>query len=370
MDHHSAMHAEHITAPAGWIWLVVGFVYLGGIANGMLAWAAIFRVAQSRWTPAVSRVCHAALAFVPVQAVVLVILFVGIGSYVPWVAHPLPAKAAWLNVPFMIVRNLVLLGAFWGLSFLMVRWSLEADAKRSRGEGVAPHDHHRLNAIAVGVVFAYAAAMTVVSYDFVMSLSPEWYSTMFAPYYFCTSLYAALAVIVLIMTRMRENGHARRHLGPQHFQDVGNLMLAFSLFNMGLFFAQYLTIWYGNLPEETFFLLARYAHAPWAPLGWAAFVVGYAIPFVLLQSRYLKRNPRLASMAAVVLLLGVGMERYVLVGPSIEPGPLAAGWAATLIVAVLAALFAPATAAFLIRYPAVSSADEALREMERTDTAL
>jgi Ni/Fe-hydrogenase subunit HybB-like protein len=347
-----------------WLWLLVGFTISTGIANGMLAWAAALRVAQARWAASVTRIGAAAIAFVPVSAAVLVVLLIGVRAYAPWIAHPVPDKAAWLNVQFFVIREIALLGVFWGLSFMMVRWGLSADAKSSRGEEITDSDHHRLNVVACAAIVMYAIASSVVSYDFIMSLSPEWTSTMFAPYFFCTNLYAAMATIIFLAAWLRRPLGLEKTLGPSQFHDMGNLLLAFSLFNMGLFFAQYLTIWYENLPEETHFIILRYYKGPWPYVGWTAFIMGYAVPFIFLQSRKLKENHRLLAPVAFLAIVGVALERYVLIAPSFYPEKSYVDIGIILIPAALFVLLILAIFAFFRRYSPVSSADEALAHME------
>lgn len=359
-----------LTAPVveSWLWLVVWFLVFGGAAQGVLVWAAIFRVAQARWTPAVNRLGHSTIGFLPIVLGILVVLLLGVRSYVPWVWNPLPEKAAWLNIPFMIIRNLAAMALMVLLSFILVRWSLEADAASARGEELSRNLHYRLNSVAVAITIAYPFVFTLISYDFIMSLWPTWFSTMFGPYYFTTNIYMSLAVLVVMGVLLGSHLRVGRYLGPDQFNDLGNLMLGFSLFSMGLFFAQYLTIWYANLPIETDFIIFRYLRGPWVPLGWAAFIIGYVVPFLLLQSRTLKRRPRWLFWVALLVIAGVALERYVLVVPSVmyaldRPGhlllfPVSAlmglGFLGALVLAVLA---------FLRRYPAISAADEALKEI-------
>ncbi|MBI2842327.1 MAG: hypothetical protein HYX78_02900 [Armatimonadetes bacterium] len=350
-----------------WLWLVIWFLLFGGFAYGILLWSAAFRVAQVRWTPVVSRLGHAGIAFVPVALLILIVLLAGIRAYVPWTAHTVPEKEAWLNVPFMALRQLVLVGLLSALCYLMVRWSLTADAKTREGGGLAQRDHYRLNAVSVAIVITYAITFSVVAYDFVMSLSPEWFSTMFAPYIWVTNMYAGLAVLILLGAALRGPLAVVKYLEPDQFRDLGNLMLGFSLFSMGLFFAQYLTIWYGNVPEETFFLIERYLKGPWPPLGWTAFVLGYAIPFLLLQSRALKQRPRLLSIVAVLALIGIALERYVLVVPSVKPDDLALSPVSALSGLAFFGAFILSIVVFLMFYQPVSSAQEALREMDSAE---
>ena len=347
-----------------WIWLVVYFVIYMGLANGMLIWSAAFRVAQTRWTPAVNRIGHSALYFTPILFGMLVALLFGARYYEPWIDHPVRETAAWLNLPFMAARDIVSLVILWALCFYMVRWTLAVDARLMRGQDVTGQDQYRLTAIGTAVVMVYTVAGSVIAFDFIMSLAPAWASTMFALYYWTTSLYAGMALLIILSALMKRALGAERFLQPQQFHDMGNLLLGFSLFSMGLFFAQYLTIWYENLPEETFFMIVRYYRGIWMCPAWAAFFIGYAIPFVLLQSRTLKRSPRLCSIAAALVIIGVALERYVLVVPSVSPGTLLLAPAGLLGVLGFSGLFVLAITSFLAKYSPVSSADVALKRSD------
>lgn len=342
-----------------WLWLVIWFLIFGGLAQAVIVWAAVFRIAQARWTPAINRLGHSVIGFLPVAYILLVILLFGVRYYVPWVWHPVPIKAAWLNVPFMAVRNLVGLALLFILSCLLIRWSLTADLKAKNGEEITARDHYRLTAIGIAIAITYSVVFTIVSYDFIMSLSPEWFSTMFGPYYFITNLYIGLAALIIMAAALSEYLQVGSFLGVAQFRDLGNLMLGFSLFSMGLFFAQYLTIWYANLPIETDFLVFRYLKGPWPVLGWSAFIIGYAIPFLLLQSRRIKHTPKLLMPVAILAIAGVTLERYVLVVPSvafhnllISPIP-AFGALAFLGLFVLSVIW------FMSRYEPVSAAEAA-----------
>jgi len=347
-----------------WLWLAIWFLVFGGFAQGVLVWAATFRIAQARWTPVINRFGHSALFFLPVSFLVLIALLVGAREFVPWITHPRPEKAAWLNQPFMIARNLATLAVLDILNLLLVRWSLVADARVRRGQTVTEKHQYRLTAIAVAVVMMYTIAFTVISYDFVMSLSPDWFSTMFAPYYWVTNAYAGLAVLVIMSALLRRPLAVMRYVEGSQFSDLGNLMLGFSLFSMGLFFAQFLTIWYENLPKETFFLIIRYYKGSWQWLSWVSFALAYAAPFLFLQSRALKHSPKLLSAVSVLIILGVALERYVLVVPSVEPAKLGLSPVPGVGGLAFLGVFMLAVILFLMRYPAISSADEALREIE------
>ena len=345
------------SARDGWMWLVVDFVIFWGAASGIFCWAAAFRVAQARWSSVVSRFALSAFAFTPVLVVLLAVLLVGVRHYMPWVEHPVQGKEAWLNPTAFVIREVIAALLFWVSGWLFVRRSLAADAKAE----ITDADHHRLNVAAAIVVAAYAVTATIIAWDFIMSLSPMWVSTMFSVYYFMTSAYMGLAAIIIIATGLRKPLEVEDKLKPAQFHDLGNLLLAFSLFNMGLFFAQYLTIWYGNLPHEAPFIILRYAKGTWPPLGWASFIIAYAIPFVLLQSRKIKLTPWMLCAVAAVVEIGVGMERYVLVAPSMKPNLTVSPYGALSLVGFFAILML-CRIRFLYTYSPISKADEVLGE--------
>lgn len=341
----------------GWMWLIVNFVIYWGAASGIFTWAAAFRVAQARWTSVINRFAHSAFTFTPVLAVVLIALLLGLRHYMPWVEHPPHSKEAWLNPTAFVIRQIIAALLFWIPGWLLVRRSLAAD---SRSE-ITGQEHHRLNVIAVIVVAAYSITASIISWDFIMSLSPTWVSTVFSVYYFTTSSYMGLCALIIMSTGLRKPLGLEDRLKPAQFQDLGNLLFAFALFNMGLFFAQYLTIWYGNLPEETPFLIVRYLEGSWPPLGWASFIIAYAVPFLLLQSRTIKRTPGLLCAVAAIAEFGVGLERYVLVAPSMKPNLTVSFFGALSLLAFFGLLLL-CRMKFLATYSPISRADEVLAE--------
>ncbi|MHB1459487.1 MAG: hypothetical protein ACYC0V_21460 [Armatimonadota bacterium] len=354
-----------LIAPADtWLWLVIGFVSFAGLAHGMLAWAAAFRVAQTRWTAAVNRLGHSAIFFLPFLGVILIILLAGFRSYAPWTAHPVEGKTEWFNVPFMISREVILVGALWVLFILLVRRTLQADERKSQRNLTSRNEQHKLTAMSVACVMMYTITGTVIAYDFVMAFDPKWVSTMFSMYYWITGMYAGMAALILMAALMRKSLHVERFLETQQFHDMGNLLLAFSLFSMGLFFGQYLTIWYENLPDESQFIIIRYNKGVWAWLGWTAFITGYVIPFILLQSRRLKRNPRMIIPVAFMVLAGVHLERYVLIAPSLSPTSIMLNPISKLSILMFIGALLLGIMMFFRRYPPISSADEELGRLQ------
>ncbi len=342
-------------ARQGWLWLVVDFVLFWGVLAGMLLWAAVFRTAQATWTSVINRIGHGAIYCVVWLLALLIALLVGLPAYAPWAKEPVRGLQIWLNPLAFIIRQVVVALLFYIPCFLLVRWSLAADIQQ-----ITDRKAHHINVAAVVAVFMYCVTATFIAWDFIMSLSPKWVSTMFSAYYFCTNAYAGVAALALFAAAFRRPLGLIDRLKPQIFYDLGNLMLGFSLFNMGLFFAQYVTIWYENLPNEVPFIILRYVKGDWPPISWTSFMLGYAIPFLLLQSRMIKLRSKLLSVVAVIILIGVGIERYILVAPSVEPQTLFIAPAGALSVLGFTGLTLLSVGWFMGRYSSSSAADEAL----------
>jgi hypothetical protein len=301
-----------------WPALLVNLLFWGAIAQGMLIWAAVFWTAKAEWTAGVNRLGHAAAGFLPVSVVVYLLLFVGVGSWLTW--SPLfEPKGAWLNVPFLFVRCLVCYAALAWLSLWFVRLYRRADdlaTYEKDDELQATID--RMGKVSIALIITYAFAFSMISYDLIMSLSPMWISTMFGGYFFIGSMFAALAALIITATLARDRLPLGKHLGSEQYRNLGNLLLGFSIFTAGLMFAQWLTIWYGNIPEETEFLIDRFYYEPWKTLSILTFVLAFLAPFVFMQNNPLKENPRRAWIPAVIVLVGMLIERTVLIVPSIQ----------------------------------------------------
>ncbi len=152
-----------------------------------------------------------------------------------------------------------------------------------------------------------------------MSLSPIWYSTLFGAYFFAGAYWSALAAMGLVASWRVD---ARRPV----LHDLGKLVFAFSIFWAYLLWSQYLPIWYAGLPEETFFVVPRVHRLPWGALGWTALVLIWVVPFVALMGRKGKRTPAILGTVCAAGLVGMWIERYVLIVPSLSPASVPFGW--------------------------------------------
>jgi len=312
------------------------------------ALAAMMQMSEARWSPTVKRLALTTAGFLPVSLIGFLVLFFGRVALYPWVTHPLPKKAIWLNVPFMSLRIAVgSLALYWIASVfsraVFSQETPEADTPGARG---------RRNKLAGGLLILYVVVLSLWGFDLLMSLDPTWYSGLLGGYYVVTSLYPGFGLVTFLT--IRANARGMTQVSPSGIQDMAKLTFAMCVMWMYFFFSQYLVIWYGNVPIETRFFIARFFNPPWGHIAWAVFIVGWLIPFSYLLKRLTGRPPTRHKVFIVILFLGwiaIFVERIVIVFPSIDKSmgfPL--GIREVLITAGFFALFVLSRRRFLARH--------------------
>ena len=363
-----------------WQSLLVSFLFFGGLAQAGVTVSAIMQVTSSRWGRALKRTAEATAAFFPISFVLLLVLLAGVSAWAPWVHEPVDAKTAWLTVPFFVTRQLLGFLLLTGLSLRYVYRSLRPDIGLldQSGEHTATGLSRRLitgwhgihqerqtaqqaqSRLAPAVLLAYGWVFTLVGVDFFMSLDPHWFSTLAGGYYFVGNLFLGLAFLTVIAVWSRERLQLTTYVGPHQLHDIGKLLFCFCILWAYMFWSQYLVIWYGDLAEETEFIYHR-MHGAWGPVAWTVFAMAFVIPFVVLLSRAVKTSPRGLTLVAIVALIGMWLERFILVSPSLWRGagvPL--GLIELLVTLGVAALFAWSYTTFLQTFPVLPLADPRL----------
>ncbi|MBV8772484.1 MAG: hypothetical protein JO166_09170, partial [Deltaproteobacteria bacterium] len=177
------------------------------------------------------------------------------------------------------------------------------------------------------LIICYVLVYSVLAIDLVMSLSPQWYSTMFGAYF---SFGAFLSgIIAMALWAAAGKRPARRDTAGERggvLHDLGKLVFAGTTFWTYLLFSMYLVIWYGDIPKTTFFVAVRVNYAPWGILGWTALCLIWVVPFFLLLTRPAKKTPAILGVVSFGSLVGFWLERYVLVTPSLSPHRIPFGW--------------------------------------------
>jgi hypothetical protein len=284
-------------------WLV-GWVFFVGVSLGCLAISLLHHLTHGDWGLVIRRVLEAATRTLPLLLVLALPLVFGLKSLYEWArpeavrASPLlQAKAPYLNASFFFAR-LVLYFLIWGgVAFLMSRLSRRQDLEPSN-TGLT----RRMQLIAGPSLAAYCLAVTFAAVDWLMSLQPAWYSTIYGVYLMGSQGLAALAFLIVFALWLSQREPMSRVLQPRHFHDWGKLFFAFVMLWAYFSFSQFLIIWAGELPEEISFYLPRMRGA-WGGLFLAIVLFHFLLPFLLLLSRDLKRNARRLVWVAGLMLV-------------------------------------------------------------------
>jgi Ni/Fe-hydrogenase subunit HybB-like protein len=295
-----------------WSIYLVNLLFWSGLAVTGPAIASMMELTEARWSPTVKRIALTTAGFLPFALVLFVVLFFGRTELYPWVTTPLPNKAVWLNVPFMAARTAI--GAF------LLFWVALIYARVVFHGGAGERDKPRRNRLATALLFLYVITVSLWGFDLVMSLEPRWYSGLFGGYWVVTTLYTGFALLAVLT--IRSNARGETAVPPHAVQDVAKLQFAMCVMWMYFFFSQYLVIWYGNVPIETRFFLARFFVDPWRTLAWVIWVVGWLIPFGYLLKRLTGRPPQRHTPLLVIAFFGLAaifLERVVVVFPAISP---------------------------------------------------
>jgi hypothetical protein len=193
--------------------------------------------------------------------------------------------------------------------------------------------------------------LSLISLDLVMSMDPHWFSTLFAAYSFVKAFYIGLGALIILAAVSHLNGHSG--LTPSHFHDLGKLFFAFCLAWADFFYCQFIVIWYGNIPEETSYIIQRTMVSPWNSLAWVIFTLSFIIPFVILLNKKIKTKPIFMIVLCSVVLIGIWLEHLLLLGPALnhDATTLPLGFSDGLITLGFLGLMAMAVSWFLNLFP-------------------
>jgi hypothetical protein len=212
----------------------------------------------------------------------------------------------------------------------------------------------------------FALGFSLIGFDLVMSLSPHWYSTLFGMYFFTGAFYSSLAFLFLLTILSLKILDLGNFVGERQFHDLGKLLLGFCLVTGDFFFSQFLVIWYGNLPEETRFVITRVNSAPWKPLGWTVLILCFAFPFAILLSRKAKMKRGVMLVVCSIILIGMWLERFLLVAPSLWKGKdLPLGFPEFLITLGFLGLMSLCILWFFKRFPALPISDPWFQDIRK-----
>lgn len=365
-----------------WRAYVVNWLFFTSIAAGGMIFVTATTIVKARWNWSVRRVGLAFSAFLPISFVLLLPML-GLGEdYFPWIEamayDPIvQKKAGYLNMPFLITRNVVglalLFGGFLYLTYRYLRPDMGmvkdhpevmADKGRARWadrltqgwqgqEREEVRSYRLLKTMAPALVLLYAVVMSIISFDWAMSLEPHWFSTLFGAWFFMGALWGGIAATAWATVYLKgKDPDLNKLMGVQQLHDLGKLAFAFTVFWTYLFFSQYLVIWYGKLPWEQAWIIHR-AEAPWSWLSVLTVVLCFVVPFAGLIGRKAKMTPWTLRLFATVILIGLWLERYMLIVPSIHDGEPTITLLEPTIGFLFLGLFLWSTRWFMTTFPAV-----------------
>ena len=325
MEHHEAQmdqqhhgnHLEHVlhqlqTKP--WSATLVSAFFFFMIALGALVFYAIQYAAQAGWSPVLFRIMEGITSYVLPGSIIVVLLVILAGThFYPWQDHELvaedkilQAKSGYLNFPFFVIRAIVyLLG--WNLYRYFSR-------KNSLKESATDLKPYRKNfKISVFFLIFFIITESLMSWDWFMSMTPHWYSTLFAWYVFASMFVSAITVIALVTIYLKSKGLVS-FINDSHLHDLGKYMFAFSIFWTYLWFDQFMLIWYANMPEEVVYFVMRIQE--YNGLFFGMLVLNFVFPILILMNSDFKRVPWFIVIAGLAILVGHYIDIYLLVMPS------------------------------------------------------
>jgi hypothetical protein len=332
------------------------FVFWAGLAQGMVVFAATQKLAKGHWSGVLIRFAEAGAAFTALSVVLFVGVFLGREHIFTWLHEPRPEVRGWLTTTWFFPRNGAILAVLAWLSWRFVRHDMAPDvAERTSGKPAErKEDAARITREAAFLVLGFAFGYSLLGYDLVMSLAHKWVSNLYGAFYFMGSFLAALMTLAVLGIVLRRAMGLGDLYSTKQQHDLGKLCFGFTVFWAYLMWSQFLVIWYGNLPEETYFVFYR-LFGGWRPVGIAVFFMVFVIPFIGLLGVKPKRYPPTMLAFALVSLAGIWLERYLEVVPSVNGGAgPAIGVPELGVTLFFGGLFLLAWAWFASRYPIIS----------------
>jgi hypothetical protein len=303
---------------------LLAYVYWIAFPLGSLAVLMMHHLTGGGWGFLIRRVLEASARTMWLLVLLYLPLLAGLSHLYLWAqkagaSNPdVAQKHFYLNIPFFLLRSVIYFGVWLALAWLLNRWSLEQDRTGEQ------RYTDRLTAISGPGLIAYGFTITFASIDWVMSLEPNWYSTIYGMVYMVAQTLVAMAFVVLIARKLSQDQPLSTIATPTRFIDLGNLMLTFVMLWAYLSFSQFLIIWSGNLPNEITWYMSR-AHGSWAVLAVVLILFHFAVPFFLLLSRDVKRHRGLLWVASLLLFL-TWIDFYWLIVPAFSPSAPRVHW--------------------------------------------
>lgn len=306
-------------------------IFFTGIGIIGLFFVAIQYAAQAGWSAPIKRIPLAMGQWIPIAGVLMLIIwFVAKGDLFHWTHHDLYDPASedydkildqksvyffWLGskggFPTFYILRMVAFFSLWYWFYTLIK-------KQMLTEDLEGGTQHWYSARKLSAVFLiiFAVSSSVAAWDWVMSIDPHWFSTMFGWYVFASWWVTGLATITLIVVNLKDAGYLKM-VNANHLHDLGKFVFAFSVFWTYIWFSQFMLIYYANIPEETVYFIERLQHSPYSWIFYANLILNFVLPFLLLMTRDAKRHIAMLKVVCPIVIVGHWFDFYNMITPGI-----------------------------------------------------
>ena len=291
-----------------WANLLLNNYYFLTVAIGATFWLALQYVSGSGWSAGFLRIPMAIGTFIPVAAITMLPILFGAGHIYHWAHHdalldPVIAhKAPYLNMPFFIVRYVLFFAAWILITQLLLRYSRKED------EQGGLNYFHRAQFLSKVYIFVLAVSFSLSAFDWIMSIDVHWFSTIFAVRNFAMAFFHGTVIVALVVIILNNLGYLP-FLNASHLRDFSKYILVLCIIWTYMWFAQYILIWYANIPEETVYYLPR-TKGEFRPFFYAELVINFLIPFIPLLSGKLGSRKSVLIPICIALIIGQWIDLY------------------------------------------------------------
>ena len=298
----------------------VTFLFLMGISQAGIVFCAITRLTRAHWSKPYYRLAEiSTLAFAPFAIIGFLLLYFYASDDLFYWLNPPPGEhiSPWLNIDFLLIRHLLALGFFYGLSIYYVLKGIRVDQSDTQGD-VAAHlkKEDELYLLSPVVLIAYVLCNTFFAWDYAMMLIPHWHSTVFPIIFWFGNMFAGTAALIAFPILLRKS--ANSPFGPDQTRCLGMVLTGFTLVWFYMFWAQFFVMWFGNLPRETDGLF-RQMYGHYGPYFWAMMSGCFFIPFVSFIFAFVKRSLVTMGILALCINLGIWLQKYLMIVPVFSP---------------------------------------------------
>jgi hypothetical protein len=292
------------------------FMFLVSIAIGSLFLIAIEYLAGADWSVPFRRIAEFLASLLPLLFLLVIPLLFHLKEIFYWAQKDivsadviLQGKSPYLNSTFFIIRVFLILILWFAFYFKFISNSRKQDSTGDQGL--------TKNSIVFSGIFmpVFAFTITLVAVDWLMSLEPRWFSTIFGVYFFSGAVWSSLAAVTYISIKLKDNGYLHPKINSDHYYSLGTLLFAFTVFWAYIAFSQYMLIWYADLPEETFWFAHRWSGG-WSVISVIVIITHFVVPFAALLSFPSKTNPARLKFISIWILIAHYIDLYWLIMPS------------------------------------------------------